>query len=826
MAPSVVSPPASRHLSSSSGINVKKRKASSSDKQQTRRTNPNSNEDSDVDVVGLDETPTKKSRKDTTTGSSRPTSLASAPSSAAGSVAESLRGITTTLRDKLNNNPDNATISIHSAVSAAPSNVVLGGVTIPNPPTTATNTTVISHRDSSTTRPSPTDPAGDTKSSSTATPKTKASAAGRSKPNTASSSSTSTTEVTPTTKRVLPPRRGMLRDKNAFPADAAALLGLGPEAPLTPAGEYVLYLANKRVQDRTVFDAKRVPPATYGGNVDEKPSQTRVQTTSTLRPPPSATTHIEVPIFKLCSIAQFVQEEKKRKMAALTKALAKAEADALAEARVARASKAMSPESEAGPQPETNQKVTGTSTSTRAVSTRQKHKEIVSHQQISVLASTGSHGKKATTTMTLGKKDGSRARSSVPHDEDLRDEVYEKRHKKQETAEKKIKNREKEKLRHAMYQQRLMVEKLRHIEINRLMPISTFRSLQKTVEMEQKQNQQQRSGMIGEDAPESSSTSLAAAKLMQDEYHRRLLREAEENLRRYEQLGLGESNQSNTAHNINNSYSPYSRTKERLTALSSLTLAAREEKQRMQDIEKRESVHRARKETGEGQHRKRTKTVTADGATEDGPDKPGLKIRLRISNGCSSSTPRSSLSPKPASSRSASRETSSPIKTLQRTPTPAPTPAPKPITTFIKPGSIMASGSRKSHRVALAFGEKVPLLEKMEFSLPMEDFGFLIRARNGEPEPEPVEALFDSTASRQRDIHARLEDHDESKDWITPKVENDYRPSGSSTHRANIYPNESLSMPSASESYPFSSPPTSPSSSASTISIPSPVRSR
>ncbi|KAI9239188.1 MAG: hypothetical protein BYD32DRAFT_361988, partial [Podila humilis] len=187
-------------------------------------------------------------------------------------------------------------------------------------------------------------------------------------------------------------------------------------------------------------------------------------------------------------------------------------------------------------------------------------------------------------------------------DEDLHDEVYEKRHRKQEMLERRIKNREKEKLRHAMYQQQQVVEKLRHMDINRLMPLSAFRTQHKKTASEE---------------PSRSSVPI-----MQEEYHRRLIREAEESLRRFEQLGLA-----------------------------------------------------------------------------------GEASTTR-------SSPSTKTSPAPSSRKSQSSKTSI-------TPAQPPRP-PKPITTFIKPGTVLASGGRKSSRVVLAFGEKVPTLDRMDFDLPLD----------------------------------------------------------------------------------------------------------
>ncbi|GJJ78238.1 hypothetical protein EMPS_10597 [Entomortierella parvispora] len=632
-----------------SGSNVKKRKAVASQ---------GSTEDLDVDIVGIEDVPTKKSRKD-----KNDTTFSPSPSL---DHSKSIAFSTNDLKK----------------AAAAPSQATLTQTPNVNRPRSKP-----SHVDSSATSLSD----GDTNSS-------------------LPGSSDGSTQ-----KRVLPSRRGQLRDKTALPMDAAGLLGLGTENPRTPAGEYILYLAKRRVLEQTSTDPKRIPPAAYGASEDEAGLKTSDIEAPAMAPPPSATTHIEVPIFKLCSIAQFLQEEKKRKIAALTKALAKAEAIAEAEALAASGTTP----TDYATASQTGAGANRQPAASRTVSTRQKHKEIASHQQISILAPTSVHGKKATTT--IGKKEGSRARLLTTQEEDLRDEVYEKRHKKQETAEKKVKNREKEKLRHAMYQQQLVVEKLRHIEINRLMPISAFRSLQKSVEMEQRQQQQQAGSGSQESHAESSSTSLAAAKILQDKYYRRLLREAEENLRRYEQLGLGDSNHSNVAN-----YSPFSRTKDRLTAIASLTVKAKEERQRLQ--------HSSQASASEIRSRKRSKPPAVELADETSA-KPTTPARIRTKN---RSTLSPSQTPDPRSRRSTSRDPGTKDGTKAHPKVETVVAPPKPITTFIKPGSILPSGSRKSNRVALAFGEKVPTLERVDFSLPMDDFGVFIRARNGEPEVQPT----------------------------------------------------------------------------------------
>src|SRR5438105_2549854 len=96
--------------------------------------------------------------------------------------------------------------------------------------------------------------------------------------------------------------------------------------------------------------------------------------------------------------------------------------------------------------------------------------------------------------------------------------VYEKRHRKYELAEKKLKNRERERLAYERYQQQLAVDKLRNMEMNRLIPIAALRH-------------------EGASSSSSSSNTLDASGL--EVMHRKLLREAEDTLKRYDELGLG-----------------------------------------------------------------------------------------------------------------------------------------------------------------------------------------------------------------------------------------------------------------------------------------------
>ncbi|KAG9294478.1 hypothetical protein G9A89_001983, partial [Geosiphon pyriformis] len=101
---------------------------------------------------------------------------------------------------------------------------------------------------------------------------------------------------------------------------------------------------------------------------------------------------------------------------------------------------------------------------------------------------------------------------SKSQEEEIFSAKYEKQHRKHELAEKKLKNRELERLTYERYQQKLAVEKLRNMEMNRLIPVAALRS-----------------------DKESSSINANGLELM----HKKLLREAEDTLKRYDELGLG-----------------------------------------------------------------------------------------------------------------------------------------------------------------------------------------------------------------------------------------------------------------------------------------------
>ncbi|CAJ0838021.1 8977_t:CDS:10 [Entrophospora sp. SA101] len=95
--------------------------------------------------------------------------------------------------------------------------------------------------------------------------------------------------------------------------------------------------------------------------------------------------------------------------------------------------------------------------------------------------------------------------------EDISDKAYERRHKKFELSEKKLKNREKERLQYERYQQQLAVEKLRNTDSKTLMSVASLRS-----------NEPANNDMI-----------------RLETVREKLLKEAEDQLARYDSLGLG-----------------------------------------------------------------------------------------------------------------------------------------------------------------------------------------------------------------------------------------------------------------------------------------------
>ncbi|KAI8140533.1 hypothetical protein BJV82DRAFT_220870 [Fennellomyces sp. T-0311] len=96
--------------------------------------------------------------------------------------------------------------------------------------------------------------------------------------------------------------------------------------------------------------------------------------------------------------------------------------------------------------------------------------------------------------------------------EPVPEDFYLKRHRKHEKEEKKLKNREKERLQHEMYQQQQFVERVRHTDKSIIMAIATAL--------------RQQQGNADESLPDV------------DVLYRQVLHDAEEHLQRYEMLGL------------------------------------------------------------------------------------------------------------------------------------------------------------------------------------------------------------------------------------------------------------------------------------------------
>lgn len=100
------------------------------------------------------------------------------------------------------------------------------------------------------------------------------------------------------------------------------------------------------------------------------------------------------------------------------------------------------------------------------------------------------------------------------------EESYLRRHRKYEKEEKKVKNREKEKLQHEMYQQQQFVERVRQTDKNIIMSIATSLLQQR-----------------GQDPP---------PQIDPDALRRRILADAEDQLNRFEQLGFSLSSRKKT----------------------------------------------------------------------------------------------------------------------------------------------------------------------------------------------------------------------------------------------------------------------------------------
>lgn len=234
-------------------------------------------------------------------------------------------------------------------------------------------------------------------------------------------------------------------------------------------------------------------------------------------------------------------------------------------------------------------------------------------------------------------------RSFLQAQEDTSDEAYLKRHRKHELAEKKLKNRERERLAHELYQQQLTVERLRNMDRGNLLSIAT--ALRRADGLPQKE---------AEDI---------------DALHRRLLREAEDQLKRYEMLGLGDKRR------------------------TGITVT----------VEQRSGSDGGYTSAGE-----------AEGGPAAGSGKRYGGARHEGA-GAAPATRKRSLG---STVSEGSTEHTTPVS--KRTITKS----------FLQPKTTLAPGGRKSSRVALAFGQRLPFMPKREFRLPERVFGELMSDRS------------------------------------------------------------------------------------------------
>ncbi|RHZ89831.1 hypothetical protein Glove_9g32 [Diversispora epigaea] len=294
---------------------------------------------------------------------------------------------------------------------------------------------------------------------------------------------------------------------------------------------------------------------------------------------------------------------------------------------------------------------------------------------------------------------GSGLRSKA-QEEDISDAAYEKRHRKHELAEKKLKNRERERLAYERYQQQLAVEKLRNTDSKSLISVAAFRNNDVTNDM---------------------------SKL--ETVHKKLLKEAEDTLARYDSLGLGgnkrkadmsSNNTNNTEGESKNTEPEIKTTRTRGSRrISNTDSDDAPPKAKMLKVETSTRVTRSRKKKNDKQEAGSsiTKTQKTTKITKTG------KVQSPVKES------RKSIAP---TSKNPSKNT----KNKSSNESPAPPPPPPPIvrqrvTTFIAPNTAMPTGSRKSSRSALAFGSRISskILVKREFSLPETIFGEMMKER-------------------------------------------------------------------------------------------------
>ncbi|CAG8446598.1 8214_t:CDS:2 [Funneliformis caledonium] len=242
------------------------------------------------------------------------------------------------------------------------------------------------------------------------------------------------------------------------------------------------------------------------------------------------------------------------------------------------------------------------------------------------------------------------------------------RHRKHELAEKKLRNREREKLAYERYQQQLAVEKLRNTDSKSLISIAALRN---------------------KDATNDASKLQIA--------HQKLLKEAEDTLAIYDSFGLGG-------------------------------------KKRKIDAIVNEGEVKVSEEPDAKKTRLRGSKSTASSNLDDVASKPKEETtritRSRKKNDeLASSAVTKKLAKAPLKGKKgqniAPSSTTTALTVIQ------PPPTGERVTSFVRPYTGMASGSRKSSRSAFAFGERVPSrhMTKKDFILPVTMFGEIMNQR-------------------------------------------------------------------------------------------------
>ncbi|KAL1923092.1 uncharacterized protein VTP21DRAFT_9468 [Calcarisporiella thermophila] len=296
--------------------------------------------------------------------------------------------------------------------------------------------------------------------------------------------------------------------------------------------------------------------------------------------------------------------------------------------------------------------------------------------------------------------------------EDTSNEVYARRHRKHELFEKKLKNRERERLAHERYRQQLAVEKLRNmIEANRLLPMAAFR--------------------MAEDRERE-----------RHEAQRQLLREAEGLLRRYEDLGFGGSGMIGEKR----------RREEEEIEGASLEGLDMDVCGRLSGADECVKVSVSRRLSHSHSNPRHYRIRQRHASPSPASPSPPTTSSLSSSSSSSELSTPPPLHPLPLASpqqphepkqdpsqptqtrRRYSRSSSLAARGRCRSSSPFPSPGAEkkkpPLTTFIRPNLGLPSGDRKSARLMLAFGARMPRMAmETDFFLPEEEFGDAMRAR-------------------------------------------------------------------------------------------------